>query len=275
MFDLETAKAWHRMFALHLEFVIDGVETGSAAGDSVETVADQEACRLGQWLRGASCKAYAGLPSYQHLDAAHARFHYFAAAMVRVFRESGVAAARAADAGAFRAASQEVLRAIDQFRDELVRRRYPLPGLAAATPSAVQDSLWSDALKIGDPVIDSQRKAIVQLVDRLIACPGDVLQSEAVADVLNELSRIVRLYLESEEALLRRKRVSPEEIARRVQEHNRILEESVQIHLDIMAGKAKAVDQVVPVLRAWVLERFLFSESLMKAQADGVPGAGA
>lgn len=259
MIDLDIAAAWHRMFALHLELVLDGIET---AGCDLDVVCDDSRCELGLWLAQALPEVRQ-LSGYLPLVACHRQFHQTACGMMRQFAAGDGAGAQQLRGGDFRAASAAVLAAIAA----LARECRVLPG-AARGGELQPESLWDDALLIGVPAIDDQHKALAGLVARLRNRPDDDVHSEAVTDVLTGVGHLIALHFHTEEILIRRCGLPKAEVDAHVAAHNGMLEQITRINLAALDGRDLRAAEIFETLKTWVIDHVVMHDINLKSYVN-------
>lgn len=116
--NFDDAIAAHIKWKVRLAQFIDGTSQERLLS---ATVAQDDLCELGQWLRGEGAR-YASLPHYRELIEKHAHFHRCAAEVVRKVENRDRAGAKVALGGAFAAASKETVQAIMALKKEAGRR---------------------------------------------------------------------------------------------------------------------------------------------------------
>lgn len=105
---------------------------------------------------------------------------------------------------------------------------------------------------LGDPLIDRQHADLFASLRQIGSLHERRLDDEKVIDHLTRISEQLRQHFLSEEALMKRVSVPPEEIARHQAEHLRILEELAQLHFNIMQGRVNWVADVFGQISNWV-----------------------
>jgi hemerythrin-like metal-binding protein len=250
--DFDIAAAWHRMFALRLELVVDGLEPG---GGDPDEIGDDTRCDLGRWLEGKP-EGGAGLADFHPLVDCHRDFHLTASHMMRLFNGGDIAAAHAVRETAFRAASAAVLDAIARINQAY--REAPA-GVGCQDPPA-PEPLWDDALLIGLPAIDEQHKALAGLVSRLGSRPADDIHSEAVTEILSSVGHLIALHFDTEEIFIRRCGMPAAEVHAHVQAHDGMLQQINGINLTALAGHNIRASEIFETLRTWVIDHVVIHD---------------
>jgi hemerythrin len=62
---------------------------------------------------------------------------------------------------------------------------------------------WTEDFSVGVERLDEQYKRIIQMINKLIAEPQTTTRSEAVSDLLNDMTKYAREHFETEEELMR------------------------------------------------------------------------
>lgn len=253
MIDLDIAAAWHRMFALRLDLVVDGLQE---AGGDLDEVGDDTRCDLGRWLHGqpAGC---AELAEFHQLVICHRDFHQTAGRMMRLFAAGDIAAAQQVRETDLRDASAAVLEAI--ARIDRACRQSAAPAGRRDRPVA-QEPLWDDALLIGLPAIDEQHKALAGLVSRLGARPADDIHSEAVTEVLSSVGHLIALHFDTEEIFIRRCGMPQAEIEAHVRAHDGMLQQINGINLTALDGHNIRAAEIFATLRTWVIDHVVMHD---------------
>lgn len=251
MIDLDVAAAWHRMFALHLELVLDGIETDAC---DLEVICDDGGCELGRWL-AAVPPALASLPGCERLAACHREFHLVSCCMMRSFAAGDTAEAQRLRDGDFRKASAAVLAAIAVLAREC--RALPDSPWTRALPP---EPLWDDALLIGEPAIDEQHQALAGLVQRLRERPDDDMRCERVTDILTAVGQLVALHFHTEELLIHRCRLPQAEVTAHLAAHNAMLDQINRINLSAMEGRNLRAAEIFDTLRTWVVDHVVMHD---------------
>ncbi len=112
--NFDDAIAAHIKWKVRLAQFIDGTSQEKLQS---ATVAQDDLCELGKWLRGEGAK-FAALPKYRDLLDKHANFHACAGDVVRRVENHDRAGAKAALGGAFATASKETVMAIMDLKKE-------------------------------------------------------------------------------------------------------------------------------------------------------------
>lgn len=269
MIDFDIAKTWQRIFTERIDLALAGIPQEGAP--SCETAADATGCALGRWLNGAA-RALAELPSYAVLHAAHEDFHRICA---DVLRTAEVQRLPKSLLDRLHASSMAVYRALGELEKEYDARKDDLIYVSPFAPAHRQGGRgsWDDALLTGLPVIDDQHKAIFDLLDRLSAIEDTSIRSEVAAELFEELGQRLEEHFSTEEACLGHGGMPPAAIAAHVLDHQRIMEQYVDIHFAIMAGQKLRVADVLDQAYHWAIDHIVEYDLELKKYPPAGPCA--
>lgn len=248
MFELDIARAWHKIYASHLDLYITGIEIGKYDPDKI---ADSSSCDLGQWLQRAGATV-TRLPHFKALREPHDTFHRIAAEMVRLHQSGQSDVARNILDNQFKVASQDVLSVIDRLVDEYAHLGAGATETSVATPTLEADFQFDDSLLIGVPVIDDQHKALAELVARLAHSPGSSNNSEHALEILSKFLDLILQHFETEEMYMRQCGMPKAAIDEHVAQHSVIIEEIATIEFEAMQGSAFKAEDLLAQFRNWV-----------------------
>lgn len=255
MIDFDIAKTWHRIFVERVDLALAGIPQDEAP--SCETAADATSCALGRWLDGAA-KALAGLPAYAVLRAAHEESHSLYADALRTAAGQRLSKNLR---DRLRISSQAVYRALGELEKEYAARQDDIAYVSPFSPARREGgdgrTGWDDSLLTGLPVIDDQHKAIFDLLDRLSAIEDTSIRSETAAELFEELGQRLEEHFSTEEACLGRSGMPPAAVAAHVRDHQRIMEQYVDIHFAIMAGQKLRVADVLDQAYHWAIDHIV------------------
>ncbi|MCX7150021.1 MAG: hypothetical protein NTY05_11535 [Rhodocyclales bacterium] len=229
MIDFDIARAWHKIFALHIEFVIDGIEKTNL---NPQLVCDDMVCHLGRWIFGPG-ERYAHRAEYADLLEAHIRFHYAASAVLEA-RQAGITESQL---DSFRAASDAVLATIDALAST-AGARPPSARRETAARKQKRDHKPSrqESMQIGIKLIDEQHSELLKWIEKLNGQPTAEITSKSVADSISAVQRLETLHFETEEIFMQRIGLPPEQMAEHVAAHGRLLDQLAQVELDARNG---------------------------------------
>ena len=253
MYELEVARTWHKIYASHLDLYISGIEM--ADYDPVK-IADSSGCDLGQWLQQPR-QEIMHLPHFQAVLAPHDRFHRIAAEMVQLHQSGEVDAAREILETRFKAASQDVLAAIDQLVEEYAHLHSGSFETSTDGAQIAPEVLFDDRQLMGVPFIDDQHKALAELVSRLGRSPDQSINSESVLDILTKFLDLILQHFETEEMYMRQCGMPQETIDEHLDQHSCIIEEIVDLEFEAMQGSSLTAKDLFSRLRNWVGDHLL------------------
>ena len=113
------------------------------------------------------------------------------------------------------------------------------------------------SMLIGVPLIDSEHRALISQLNRLI---GDVQAhtgSAAFSEVLSQLGRQINAHFDDEECILGSCGMPVDEVAVHVQAHSEILDQYATLNLDLMQGKQVSRAEVLLMIKGWFVDHLL------------------
>lgn len=270
MISFDVARAWHEIYALRLQLMLDGIGGG---GRSADDVCDATACELGAWIHGTVAQQVREFGQYQELLKTHGEFHRRAYEMVSAFNAGDVARARQIAANEFIGASEAVLASLNALEAECQRRLLAdptavMPGLGRSIAVSPEQRAWNETLRIGFPVIDEQHRMLSELVEKLIAEPAAMIDSERTSELFFNFSRLVEMHFETEESVMRHCGMPTDIFERHKREHTAILAECAEVNLQVMAGRLMTVVDVFPLLRNMIVGHIVDYDLDIKAYLE-------
>jgi hemerythrin-like metal-binding protein len=260
--DFEIARAWHKLFALHVEFVIEGIEKTSL---DPQTVRDDAVCDLGKWIFGSGAR-YARTPEYADLVETHIRFHFAAGAILN----DHLAGNTASQSAKFCAASEAFLAAIDALVSGAVTDQES--GEMAAVAKKMGNSgepVWKESMRIGMKLIDEQHEALLRWIEKLNVQPMAAIASRNFVDSLSAVKRLEMLHFETEEMFMQRIGFRPDQLVEHVDDHGRLLAQLVKVEFDVNSGVRKAAAEAYRTIKGEVLRHIAkYDMSLSKFAVD-------
>lgn len=254
MRSLDFLRVWHRSFALHLEFAVEGGDDINSAGLDPETVGNDTLCQLGHWI-STKRNVLSASPAFAELVRAHKEFHRAAGQLVIFCQAGDLVSARGPCFGEFQAASAAVGAAIGAVEEE---GHAGLDGAAPSCEYGDENSLWNESLRIGVPAIDEQQKAIAHLADRMLRSPEMRLASEAGLDLLTAFQRLVRLRFDTEKLLVGRLSLPDAVREARLVAREEILEKIAAIFYEMCTDNGpRCVFEIEHEIRTIVVDRII------------------
>ena len=233
MVDFDIARAWHKLFALHIEFVIDGTEKTRL---DPQTIGDDAACNLGKWIFGSGAR-YARMPEYADLVEAHIRFHHAASMII----EEHLAGKPGSQSSPFRAASDAVLASIDALASSTATERQAIGEISAARRgNGGDETAWQESMRIGMKLIDEQHGELLNWIEMLDDEPGAVITSRSFVESMSAVKRLETLHFETEEIFMQRAGVPLDRLAAHVNAHGKLISRLVRFELDATKGIRKS-----------------------------------
>jgi len=258
----DIAKSWHRMFALHVEFVLDGVEQSKLDPSGLS---DEAACGMGKWITGPGAR-YAHLPEFAELVAKHAHFHAIAGEMLKDHLAGRRTAAKQLQARSFGSASDAVLAAIDALAAHVFADTR-MTEAAGQEGGVRRESHWRESMRIGERLLDEQHIELANLIDHLNDDPTAPITAESFVTAISAVDKLTALHFETEEIFMQRVGYPLHLMEEHVKEHERLLRLFLQIDLDIMAGSSMAAADVYQKVDTEVINHILDYDSKLSDYA--------
>jgi hemerythrin-like metal-binding protein len=126
----------------------------------------------------------------------------------------------------------------------------------SADPSTPGKIVWNDVLKLGAPELDEQHALLLGMMNRLLDHPEALARDELIVDILTDLGGFLILHFQTEEAMMRRLGMPPEEYAQHVHTHNIILDEYAELNLAVARGKHHTAAEIFAMVKQWVGDHF-------------------
>lgn len=218
------------MYALHLEFVVDGIEASLLDPAAVR---DDSRCDLGRWLRGMGLQRYAAFPAYRDLIVAHREFHDCAADMLAAHQSGNSVAANRLAATKFRTTSATVILSLEALQ-AAIEGSSPHPG-GASSSGGEAGEIWRESFRIGMAAIDQQHIELSRLIERLNDDPDAAITTESFMDRFAAFRNLLSLHFDTEELFMRRSAMPAESIEQHVREHDRLLDAVTKVDFAAMS----------------------------------------
>jgi hemerythrin-like metal-binding protein len=119
---------------------------------------------------------------------------------------------------------------------------------------------WDESYKLGIPAIDSDHKALLDLLNRFLAASTGGAEPGALADILHDLIEQTREHFAREETMLDRNDYP--DLARHRAEHHRLLEQAKHFQERYAAGAAPRdlSMETAEFLQNWLVEHIARSD---------------
>jgi hemerythrin-like metal-binding protein len=263
MQNLNFLKIWHRTFALHIEYVIEGVEETTFLPSEV---GDATNCQFGKWAISAT-QELSNNSKFEELLAVHAQFHRVAGQLLRLHVDGKHLAAQAL-IGDLNYSSESIAARVDELEESLYLSHADFDPNAGRFKSQVAESSWDDSLLVGIPVLDEQHKGIAKLADEFLASPTHRLSSERGREILNNIHSLVSLHFDTEELYMARSDMSEDGINAHKADHDEILNSLVSLTYDLALSKVSmSFGEVFSLLQKLFFDHVIdFDMNLSKGQ---------
>lgn len=139
-----------------------------------------------------------------------------------------------------------------------IERQY-IDGLAISLEGTMPLQ-WSDQLEIGDPIVDSEHRYLVQLIVNLHEQYTSGKVPEKLAGVFTHLAMYVKTHFENEEKLM--EAVGYPELEQHRELHRGLVSQAVELSEQYMDGSETISEEVISFLESWAVDHI--SDSDMK-----------
>lgn len=119
---------------------------------------------------------------------------------------------------------------------------------------------WSESLEIGDPVVDSEHRYMVHLINNLHEQYIGGTLGGSLAKVFTHLAQYVRVHFENEESLMAA--IGYPDLQKHRKEHRQLLEQSMALSEKYLDGSGTVTEETLIFLKEWAVNHI--SDSDMK-----------
>lgn len=260
MIDLDVARAFHQIFIDKLELAALELITPSP---SEAVVRDDATCQLGQWLQGDG-RRFDGLSAYAEVVSTHKVFHAIAADFIAIAESCHRDLDEMKRRVGIEQASTNVSSAIDKLAAEITKSNETSSSIRLFTPEADTEIPWDPALALGVPSIDTHHQAILKILNKFFGMATTSLDSEMVINGMAELTTLLELHFEVEEAYMRSIGMPANEIQDHFEKHSAILSQFIDLSLRSMTNHQLKVTDVLGELRQATIDHIVDEDQKIK-----------
>ncbi|MEW6292844.1 MAG: hemerythrin family protein [Pseudomonadota bacterium] len=134
----------------------------------------------------------------------------------------------------------------------------------SAAPFTPGKLVWNDSLKLGVPEIDEQHALLFGMMNRLLDHPESLAYDELIVDILTDLGKFLILHFQTEEAMMRKLGMPPEEYEQHVHAHNIIIDEYAELNLAAARGKHHTAAEIFAMVKQWVSDHLHASDAKIR-----------
>jgi len=129
---------------------------------------------------------------------------------------------------------------------------------------------WDQSFSVGVAKLDEQHKAILDMVNKLLADPKGDVHSETISEVLTKMMRYAIDHFETEERLLAEHKFP--EFSTHEEMHLSFRKKSVALCLDTISQKDSVPEEILEYLKDWWTDHILKSDMKYRSffQEQGV-----
>ncbi|THB74147.1 MAG: hypothetical protein D6B25_14055 [Desulfobulbaceae bacterium] len=121
---------------------------------------------------------------------------------------------------------------------------------------------WSESLEIGNPLVDSEHRYLVQLLNNLHDQFEAGKEAISLAKVFSHLAQYVRVHFENEEALM--VSIDYQGLEEHRLEHKKLMEQAMELSEDYMEGEQSVTAETLDFLRNWAVNHIAGSDMKLK-----------
>lgn len=132
----------------------------------------------------------------------------------------------------------------------------------ATMEDRMEQIAWTEDFSVGVVIIDEQHKQLIALVNRLIAKPQTTTKSEAISDLLSDMTNYAIEHFATEEELLRQHNYP--HLEEHVAQHRAFRKQIVDFCMATMSNVATVPETMLHYLRDWFVEHILKSDMAYK-----------
>jgi len=126
---------------------------------------------------------------------------------------------------------------------------------------------WSESLEIGDPVVDSEHRYLVQLINNLHEQFEAGQEGTSLAKLFTHLAKYVRVHFGNEETLM--KAISFPGLAEHRVKHKELVDQTMELSEQYMEGEGCITEETVEFLKNWLLNHIAGSDMKIKEFLTG------
>lgn len=127
---------------------------------------------------------------------------------------------------------------------------------------------WNERLEIGHPLIDSEHRYLIRLINNLYEQYIAGKLSSHLAEVFTHLAKYVHVHFENEEALM--KEIGYPELSEHQEEHRKLIDQAINLSEKFMDGSETVTDETILFLQDWALHHISESDMKIKKFLKGV-----
>lgn len=118
--------------------------------------------------------------------------------------------------------------------------------------------IWNDSLSVGDAIIDSQHRTILELINRLIDNRKETVASPLISDVLQAITTYATEHFRYEENFL--EKLDYPEIAKQREEHKQFKLKVAELYDATYLEVAEIPEVLLIFLKEWWLNHILVED---------------
>ncbi len=126
---------------------------------------------------------------------------------------------------------------------------------------------WSEKLEIGDPMVDSEHRYLVQLINNLHQQYEVGRLSGSLAKVFTHLAKYVNGHFKNEEALMAS--IGYPELEEHKKQHRQLVEQAIELSEKYIDGEDSVTEETIAFLKDWAVNHITGSDMKIRAFLKG------
>jgi len=126
---------------------------------------------------------------------------------------------------------------------------------------------WDEHLEIGDPVVDSEHRYLIHLINNLHDQYKSGTLHSKLASVFTHLTKYVHVHFQNEVALM--KAINYPELDEHKEAHRKLVDQAIDLSEKFMDDSATITDETIDFLKDWVLKHIADSDMKIKTFLSG------
>ncbi|MDX9943203.1 MAG: hemerythrin domain-containing protein [Azonexus sp.] len=252
MYQIDIAQSSHKIYLLHLDWKLDGIE-------NIDVNSNAHECNFGKWLDTADT-SYQSLKHFSEIKQVHQHFHEQTCELLRLLKDKGSEEVRNYFDTTLIATSTQLFNLMDNLK---VDRRIQLILENQVESNQILNDLPVELLT-GVPIIDSQHKELHALTQRLLDNKEERVYAEHASELLSSLNHLFLTHFDTEESYMKSKGIEEHHIEQHIAQHQHFLEELVNLQFESMSHTPLTASEVYGKLMEWELNHMRTSDIYLK-----------
>ncbi len=128
--------------------------------------------------------------------------------------------------------------------------------------------LWDKHFITGVESIDGQHKKLIGLVNDfgILISTGNYVSKNGIENLLNELTDYTKYHFETEEQMMRNKKVDPRHLIQHCQDHQQFIKDIGMMYSQLSNGGAESASSLLEFLIYWLAYHILGTDQILAKQ---------